>query len=133
MRLNLVLLAVALLLVGGVAAWSVASRHAGEAGTYDVEVVGPEGTLFRDAVEADEPTALSVLRLAAERHGYPLTLEEYPGMGTYVRAVGEHSAGGASGWVYEVLRGGEWTSGDRSAELFALQKGDALRWSWTSG
>lgn len=133
LRLNVLLLAAALLLVGGVAAYGVLQPRLGETAEYDVVAVGPEGILFEERVHAPEATALSALQVAATAQGLALTLEEYPGMGTYVRAIGEHRATGANGWIYEVLREGEWTSGDRSAERFALEKDDALRWSWTTG
>lgn len=133
MRLNLVLLVAALALAGGVAAWGYAQPRAGESATYDVSALGPSGPLLEERVDVADATALSALQAAATRAGFALDLEEYPGMGTYVRAVGGHRASGASGWVYEVLRGGTWTSGDRSAAVYPLQKGDALRWSWTAG
>lgn len=133
MKLSLVLLLAALAGTGAVAAWGMSQQREGDSGTYAVEAIGPDGPLFLETVALDDATALRALEVAAERRGFALTLEEYPGMGTYVRAIGPHVAAGASGWVYEVERGGSWISGDRSAEIFALQKGDALRWSWTSG
>lgn len=131
MKLSVILLLVALGGTGAVAAWGISQQRAGEAGAYEVEAIGPEGRLFLELVEVEDATALSVLQAAAGARGLALELEEYPGMGTYVRAVGPHRAEGASGWVYEVVREGATTNGDRSASFFALQKGDAVRWSWT--
>jgi len=128
---SVVLLALVLGGAGALAAWG-AQRAPGESATYRVEVLGPEGALADVEVDVPEATALSALLAAAEREGLPVELSQYPGMGAYVRSIGGHEARGASGWVYEVLREGVWTSGDRSAERFPLQKGDALRWSWTA-
>lgn len=133
LRLNVLILAGALLLVGGVAAYGILQPRLGETAEYEVVVEGPEGILFHERVHVPAATALTALQAAASAQGFTLTLEEYPGMGTYVRAIGEHHATGATGWIYEVLRDGGWTSGDRSAERFALEKDDALRWSWTTG
>lgn len=106
---------------------------AGATGTYPVEIVGPDGVLYAGEVQVAEATALRVLQAAADEAGLTLTLDEYPGMGTYVRGIGPHQASGASGWVYEVRRDGAWTPGDRSAALRPLAAGDAVRWSWTEG
>lgn len=134
MRLNLVLLVGALLLTGGVAAWGLQQQRVGDTAEYDVSAHGPDNeVLFDERVHVPGATALSALQVAASRHGLVLALEEYPGIGTYVRAIGDHRAGGASGWVYEVLREDTWISGDRSADRYALQKDDAVRWSWTDG
>lgn len=122
----------ALLGTGAVAAWGLSQQRAGDAGAFAVEVVGPDGPLFIETVELEDATALTALQAAVAARGLTLSIEEYPGMGAYVRAVGPYRASGTSGWIYEVHRGDEWISGDRSAEVFALQKGDALRWSWTA-
>jgi len=132
-RLNVAILAAVLLGTGAVAAWGFSQQRVGDAGEFEVEAVGPEGPLFLETVRLEDATALSALQAAASARGLGLDLEEYPGMGTYVRGVGEHRAEGATGWIYEVERDGAWISGDRSAEFFGLQKGDALRWSWTAG
>ena len=133
MKLSIAFLLVALAGTGAVAAWGLSQPRAGETGGFEVEAVGPEGRLFLSTVEVENATALSALAAAAAEHGLALSLEHYPGMGAYVRAVGSHRAEGAMGWIYEVHRDGAWVSGDRSAERFGLQKGDALRWSWTTG
>lgn len=131
-RLNLVLLAGALILAGGVAAWGLQQQRAGADGTYSVEVVGPGGHLvLATNVTLASATALSALEAAAAEQGAALELEEYPGMGTYVRAIGPYRASGANGWVYEVHRAGAWLSGDRSASFFPLERADVLRWAWT--
>lgn len=117
---------------GALAAWGW-QRDAGETATYRVEALGPEGVVLAENVTVSNATVLRALDAAAARAGLTLDLVRYPGMGTYVRAIGPWEAGGPAGWVYEVHRDGAWRSGDRSAELFALQKGDAVRWSWTAG
>lgn len=132
-RLPAALLLLALL-VGG--AGALAYRYTagqGTAGGYDVQVVGPEGALFEGTVQVDarNATALGVLLAAAREAGLAVETEEYPGMGTYVRAVGGHRAAGASGWLYEVRQEGAWVHGDRSAAYAALAPGDAVRWTWT--
>lgn len=122
----------ALLGTGAVVAWGLSQQHEGEDGRYEVEALGPDGRLFLETVALEDATALSALQAAAAAQGIALALEEYPGMGTYVRGIGGHRAEGASGWIYEVQRDGSWIGGDRSAAFFGLQKGDALRWSWTA-
>jgi len=129
--LSVLLLVLALGGAGALAAWG-AQRAPGEAGAYRVEALGPDGPLLDETVDLEDATALTALQAAAARRGLALSLVEYPGMGAYVRAIGGHEARGASGWVYEVHRDGSWQSGDRSAAYFALQRGDSVRWSWTS-
>lgn len=122
------------LVAGGaaLAAWAHAGPAA-QAGTFAVEVLGPPGRLYQGNVTVADATALSVLRAACERAGLAIETEEYPGMGTYVRAIGGYRASGSSGWVYEVQRDGTWASGDRSAASYHLRVGDALQWAWTDG
>lgn len=132
------LVVAALLLVTSVAAAGAAyvtmrSADEGASGTYGIDIVGPHGSLFSGELQVENATALSVLLAAAERGGFEVELEEFPGMGAYVRAIGGHRAEGASGWVYEVWRDGAWASGDRSAAWHPLREGDALRWKWTDG
>lgn len=127
MRLLVAIGLVVALVAGGaaLASWGWAGR--GATGEFRVEVVGPSGPLFNGTIHADNATAFSALQAT----GLTLTTDDYPGMGTYVRAVAGIEATGATGWVYEVLRDGAWLSGDRSSAKFALEPGDALRWSWT--
>lgn len=125
------LLGVALVSVGAVAVWGASGLRAGDTDEYAITAIGPDGALFDTRARVANATALAALRVAAEDAGHALTLEEYPGMGTYVRAIGEHVADGPYGWIYEVHRDGAWISGDRSAAHYPLQKGDALRWTWT--
>lgn len=126
---RLLLAAALLVLVGaGAAALAALQRDApGASGEFPVEVVGPGGALHAGPVRLANATALDAL-LAT---GLRVETAEYPGMGAYVVAVEGHRAAGASGWVFEVMRGGEWRSGDRSAARFALEPGDAVKWSWT--
>lgn len=126
---SLAALAATLGAAAALAAWG--APGVGATGSFDLEVLGPQGALLSERVEAADATALSLLQVACAARGIEIELERYPGMGAYVRAIGGHRAEGASGWVYEVQRGGVWVNGDRSAEDFPLQKGDALRWSWT--
>lgn len=124
------------LLVGGAGAYALlADLKPGPAGAYRVRVEGPRSAiLFEGSVDVEGATALSVLEAAAERARLALEVERYPGMGAYVRAIGDHRATGGSGWVYEVRApGGAWVSGDRSAELYDLAPGDEVRWRWTEG
>jgi len=130
--LSLVLLVLALGAAGALAAYG-AQRQEGADASFHVLALGPEGPLLDEAVEVEDATVLRALEAAAARAGLALRLEEYPGMGTYVRSIGQWTAQGATGWVYEVERDGAWRSGDRSAEFYALEKGDAMRWTWTSG
>lgn len=125
--LPVALLALALAGAGAVAWWS-AQRAGGDSGDYPLVVAAGTRELFNGSVEAPNATALSAL-LAS---GLDVGLERYPGMGSYVVAIEGERADAAGGWVYEVLRDGAWLSGDRSADSFALQKGDALRWSWAA-
>ncbi len=122
------------LLVGGAGAlaWWGARMEEGAPGVHEVIVEGPDGLLHAGPVHVADPTALGALLAAAEAAGLEVDREDYAGMGTYVRAVGGHRAHGATGWIYDVRRDGEWIHGDRSAELFALREGDAVRWRWTS-
>lgn len=128
-------LALAFVLLGVVAGGATAAlvkwraSEEGASGAFSVEVAGPEGALFSGTVRVEDATALSVL-LAT---GLSVETTDYPGMGTYVDAIEGHRASGASGWVFEVLREGAWRSGDRSAARYALEPGDAVRWSWTGG
>lgn len=128
---TLVLLAVALVAVGGLAAWGM-QRASGDSATYAVEAIGPDGPVLHATVRVDDATVLRALQAAAHAQKIPLRLEQYPGMGTYVRSIAGHEARGATGWIYEVQHEGAWTSGDRSAEFYPLQKGDSVRWTWTS-
>lgn len=129
------LLLLASLAAGGaaLASWShLAPAGVGEA-RYQVSVVGPTGALLHDNVTVSGATALTVLRAACERASLTVETEEFPGMGTYVRAIGGYRASGAAGWVFEVERDGTWVSGDRSAAQYPLHAGEQLRWSWTGG
>lgn len=128
-RVPLAMLLLAVVAAGAVAVAALQDRAPGAGGAFDVEVIGPQGALFAGPVRVDAATAL----LALQATGLELETRTYPGMGTYVVSVAGHEASGPSGWVYEVLRGGAWSSGDRSAERYALEPGDALRWSWTRG
>lgn len=132
MRLALSLIALAFVLAGAgaLAAWGM-QRVPGETAAYRVEAIGPGGALLDEVVQVENGTALRALEAAAQARGLALSLAVYPGMGTYVRAIGGYEASGSTGWVYEVHRDGSWESGDRSAELYPLQKGDSVRWSWT--
>lgn len=131
--LSVVALVVALGAAGALATWGM-QRETGDADRYPVQVVGPSGIVVLDTtVHVEAATVLLVLRSAAEAEGVPLELVEYPGMGTYVRAIGGHRAAAATGWIYEVQRDGAWISGDQSAAYFALHNGDATRWTWTDG
>lgn len=122
-----------LALVGGAGAlaWYGALSPPGDTAAYRVVVVGPEGELLNATAQVENATALSALQVAAGDAGLALVLEEYPGMGTYVRAIGGHRATGASGWVYHVLGDATWVAGDRSAASYPLQAGETVRWSWT--
>lgn len=130
--LSVVLLVLALGGAGALAAWGM-QRDEGASGAYRVEAVGPSGVVLDATVDVEAATALMALEEAARAAGVALDLVDYPGMGTYVRAIGGFEASGASGWVYGVVRNGERLNGDRSAEHFALQKGDSVRWDWTAG
>lgn len=130
--LSVVLLVLALGGAGALAVWGM-PRAPGEPGVYHVEAIGPDGTVLDARVHVPDATALRALEAAAQASGIALELERYAGMGTYVRAIGGHAARGASGWVYEIQRDGALMNGDRSAEFFPLEQGDAVRWSWTGG
>lgn len=128
--LSVVLLVLALGGAGALAAWGMA-RETGDGATYRVEAIGPSGVLLDESVRVEDATVLRALQAAADARDVALGLVEYPGMGTYVRSIGGFEASGASGWIYEVHRDGAWENGDRSAEFYALQKGDSVRWTWT--
>lgn len=132
--MRLVLSVILLLLVlggaGALAAWGM-QRVPGESAAYRVEALGPEGAILDEVVAVDDATVLGALLAAAERRGLEVRVDRYPGMGAYVRAIDGVEAAGASGWIYEVQREGAWQNGDRSAELYSLQKGDSVRWRWT--
>lgn len=118
--------------VGGAAALAVWALPAtGATDAYPVLVLGPEGPLLDVTVTVESATVLLALEQACAERAIDLEVERFPGMGTYVRAIAGHRADGADGWIYEVLRDGAWINGDRSAEYFALEGGDAVRWSWT--
>jgi len=127
-RARLVLAAALLALLvgaaGALAWWSAATPRAGEA-TVRVEVVGPDGPLYNGTVTLANATAYAAL---VATH-LPLQVDDYPGMGVYVRAIGPYAAHGASGWIFFVNGAG----GDRSAARYALHDGDTLRWTWTDG
>ena len=126
------LLVVALGSAGALAAWGW-QRAEGADATFHVLALGPDGPVLEGNATLTDATVLRALETVAADAGVALELVRYPGMGTYVRAIDGHEAAGASGWIYEVHREGAWISGDRSAELYPLQKGDAVRWSWTAG
>ena len=127
---SVVIFLLALGSAGALALWGM-DRAPGETAFYRVEVIGPEGGILDETVQVEAATVLTALEAAAARAGLDLALVEYPGMGTYVRAIGPHEARGATGWIYEVHRDGVWQNGDRSAAFYALQKGDSVRWTWT--
>lgn len=131
-RRHLVALVLALVASGAGAAAYVATRGADAvAGTHAVRIEGPAGTLFDDSVSVERATALSVLLAAAGKGGFGVEVDEYPGLGAYVRAIAGHEASGTSGWIYEVSSAdGGWVAGDRSAALRALAPGEAVRWRW---
>lgn len=126
------ILAVLLVATGALAWWSLATTRT-ETAAVHVVIVGPTGALFDGVVRVENATAYAALRAAAEAGNLSLDVEDYPGMGLYVRAVGGFAAKGPAGWIYEVDRGEGWVSGDRSAARYALHEGEALRWSWTDG
>lgn len=129
----LALLALMLGAAGALAYWS-ATRTQGESGAYPVTLEGPgNATLWSGRVEIANATGLAVLQAAAKQAGLDVKTREYPGMGTYVYAVGAYEARGASGWIFEVDRGHGWEAGDRAADRVALHPGDAVRWRWTDG
>lgn len=101
-----------------------------------LRVIGPDGApLWPEAshvLEAGNATALEPLLAGAADAGMVVETESYPGMGTYVRAIGEHRARGASGWLYEVERDGQVLRGDRAADAFGLAAGDTLVWRWSA-
>lgn len=132
LAVSLLILVLALGGAGALAAWGL-QRAPGESAAYRVEAIGPDSALLNETAMVDEATVLTALQAAAQSRGVALELVDYAGMGTYVRAIGGVRATGATGWIYEVWRDGAWENGDRSAALFPLQKGDAVRWSWTSG
>lgn len=133
MVLSLLLLVAALGTAGALAVWG-AQREAGASDTFSVTAVGPGGEVVLErAVPVEQATVLRALQMAADDASVELELIDYPGMGTYVRSIAGLRAQGATGWIYEVHRAGAWINGDRSAEHFALQKGDATRWTWTAG
>jgi hypothetical protein len=124
----------AALAAGGVAlaAWTHGGAGGG-AGVFDVAIVGPSSALFHGNVTAANATALTLLQAAAVQARLTVHTRDYPGMGTYVDAIGGYEARGAAGWVYAVERGGAWIGGDRTAAAFPVHPGEALRWSWTEG
>lgn len=124
------------LLAAGAAAAGVAyaalDRASGATGVYGIDIVGPgHASVYSGELRVENATALGVLLAAAAAGGFDVTLDEYPGLGPYVRAIAGHEAHGASGWVYEIWRDGAWLHGDRSAAHKPLEEGDALRWRWT--
>lgn len=127
--LSAALLALLLGGAGALAWWGQGA--AGASDEYAVEVVGPEGDLLSARVRVENATALLALQAAAREAGVAVETQEYPGMGTYVVAIGGHRAEGGAGWVYEVRRDGEWRFGDRSAARFPLEPGDQVRWRWS--
>ncbi len=132
-RLVIASLVFATLVASSIALAAVMRPEAGGTGAFPIAIVAPDGsTLFEGVVTVENATALSVLQAAARAGGFALELEDFGGMGTYVRAIGPHRAEGASGWVYEI-RGPDdtWTSGDRSAAFKPISQGGEVRWSWT--
>lgn len=124
------MLAAALLVasLGAVAALVASPTGApGDAGAFEVLVVGPSATWFDATVRTDEATALSLL-LAT---GLAVEVDTYPGMGAFVSAIEGHRAQGGAGWIYEVDAGEGWVSGDRSPADRALHEGERLAWRWT--
>src|SRR5438552_18370944 len=116
-------LALALLVALGAGAFGVAEWERAAPGptgetVVDVTIVGPaNATLFSGTLLVADATALTALRAACEPAGLAIETQEYPGMGTYVRAIGGYRAHGAAGWLYEVRSGAgsDWATGDRSA------------------
>lgn len=121
------------LLVGGAGAFAVlAQPKPGASGAHRVVIVGARGTLFDGEVDVAQATALSALQAAAARAGLAVDLVEYPGMGAYVRAIGNETARDASGWVFDVSdERGEWSMADRGAGATPLYAGQAVRWRWS--
>lgn len=128
----------ALATVALVAALAFAARpldveeSAGE-GAVAVSVTGPaREVIFGGSVAIEDPSAYSVLVAASEAGSFEVRTREYPGLGLYVESVAGHDAQGSSGWVYEVLRDGEWASGDRAADRFTVAPGESVRWFWSA-
>jgi predicted ribosomally synthesized peptide with SipW-like signal peptide len=126
------LLALLLGATGAVAWWS-AQERSGASGSVHVEILGPQGALWNGAVRVENATALSVLDAAARAANLTVAREDYPGMGTYVRAIGPYAGHGASGWIYEISEGASWRSGDRAASAYPLAPGESVRWRWVDG
>ncbi|MHB8587006.1 MAG: hypothetical protein ACYDDF_14345 [Thermoplasmatota archaeon] len=98
---------------------------------YEVTIVARNETIWNGTLRLSNATALSGLLAACGRARCNVTTVEYPGLGTYVSAIGPYRASGPSGWLYEVLVAGRWSLGDRSAARFPLGNAMALRWRWT--
>lgn len=135
MRLLPPLLLVALLAGGAVALlWQPVAT--GDAVVAHVQVQGPDGTLFEGEVSA--ATALEALQEAGRRGGFEVVVETHGAFGggcrgAYVVQVGDHRAGGGSGWVYDVQREDGWMRPVHSAACQALEEGQRVRWSWSDG
>lgn len=129
-RLLLAASLLALLLgAAGALAWWSATETPPAGAQVRVSIVGPDGPLFNGTIRVANATALSALQAAAREANLTLGVQEYPGMGTYVSAIGPYAAHGASGWIYEV----DGAPGDRSASRAPVHDGDVVAWRWTDG
>lgn len=135
---RLALLAAAVVLLGGATALVLQGLEAGDGATdtYAVRITGPHGDLWNGTVQVADATAHDALLAAADRAGldvHVVQYQTYPPCGLYVDRIGPHGADDDGGWVYEVLRGGEWQRPMVGACGFPLEAGDEVWWRYVAG
>jgi hypothetical protein len=128
-RLLVALLLVALL-AGGVFLL-VPPSSPGQAGSYPVTILAPDGGTYWDGVvtQPGTPTVLTALQEASRLGGFALDVEP-TSLGAYVRGIGPYEETATAGWCFFVDAGHGYAFVASAADQTALHPGDKVRWSW---
>ncbi len=100
------------------------------AGSFPVEVIGPDGLHLSANVSMADATVYRVLVAALEAEGVSYTVEG-TGESIFVTAIAGHANRGAGGWCFDVWVDG-WTRPALGAGAYGLADGQASRWVYES-
>ncbi|MES2156104.1 MAG: hypothetical protein V4510_13300 [bacterium] len=132
-RFGAAMLLVALVVAGAV--WIGHLRPAansGDAGSYEVSVVGPDGPWWNGTVRvASGATVLDATRSAAA-HNFTLDVQEQA-LGAYVRGIGPYFETRTGGWNFCIDSGAGFVWVGVAADQRPLHRGERIQWRWAEG